>query len=277
MTKGKFRPMLFVVILCIHIMALYAFWYGLNYGFGYSAWFWFIGLYTARAIGVSLGSHRLFTHGTFKCHFTTQLVLVALAGLALEGPVAKWVINHRQHHRYTERFWDPHSPSKYPSFVGFFWAHMGWLFFEVLHPEKFVEKFGIQKSQIAKWDKFIFPLAASSSFLLPWYFAGVPGLLLAGFIGVVFHWHITWSVNSVCHIFGSANEKSRISKETSKNNWLLSLVSFVGEAWHFNHHQKTDSAFLGWKWHNLDLGKWILILGKPFGLFWNIKRPSPQV
>ena len=274
MTKGHFRPLLFAVLLWMHVMAVYAIWYGFLHGWSWNAWGWFFGLYTLRQVGVSLGNHRLFTHGAFKCHFPTKLALAFLAGLSAEGPVKKWVADHDQHHKDTEGPWDPHSPSKYPGWKGFWWAHVGWLFFEVLRPTPEFETISARKNaELVKWDRWIHPVAVLSGFVLPYYFAGMDGLLLAGFFGVVFHWHITWCVNSVCHVFGSTDERFRRWNDTSKNNWVLALLAWIGEAWHFYHHAKADSAFLGWKWYHPDLGKWILKVGEPFGLFWGIKRP----
>src|SRR6185295_14438087 len=95
MTKGHFRPVLFVVILGMQAMAVYALWYGVSHhGFSLAAWIWFVALYTFRSVGISLGNHRLFTHGSFKCHLATKVVLAFLAGLAAEGPVKKWVADH---------------------------------------------------------------------------------------------------------------------------------------------------------------------------------------
>ncbi len=283
MTKGKFRPVIFSIIVLMHFMALYALWYAFtdfswsHPGFSYNAWVWFFVFYTLRSIGVSLGSHRLFTHRAFKCHFTTEVALNLLAGTAAEGPLHKWVIDHKQHHWNTEGDWDPHTPAKYPGFYGFCWAHMLWLFYDIIRPDQFAENYGIKSTRIAKWDQFLHPIGVLSGFLIPWYFAGFEGLLLAGFVGVVFHWHITWCVNSVCHTFGSTDTSLRQTKDTSKNNWPLSIVSYLGEAWHNYHHQKADSAILGWKWYHPDLGKWILYCGEPLGLFWGIKRPPKVV
>ncbi len=274
MTKGKFRPMLFAVITWMHIMALVAVWYGFKYGFTLSAWVWFFGLYTLRSIGVSLGNHRLFTHRSFKCHFLTEVILNFFAGMAAQGPLLKWVLDHDQHHQDTEGGWDPHTPTRYRGLKGFMWAHVWWLFFEVNRPTEALAVISARKNiRIAKWDRWTNPIAILSGFVLPFYFEGVPGLLLAGFAGVVFSWNITWCVNSVCHVFGSADESFRKATDDSKNNWPLALIFWIGEAWHSYHHEKADSAFLGWKWYHPDLGKWILVCGEAFGIFWDIKRP----
>lgn len=274
MTKGEFRPALFSVVVWLHIMAVYALWYGYVHGYSMQAWVWAVALYTLRSIGVSLGNHRLFTHKSFKCHFATEVALDFLAGLAAQGSLKTWVADHDQHHWDTEGDWDPHSPSKYSGWRGFWWAHIVWLFFEVNRPRSDFDIVSARKNtRTIALDRWINPIAVMSGFVLPWYFAGTDGLLLAGFFCVVFHLHITWCVNSVCHIYGSTDERFRRTGDTSRNNWILASVSWIGEVWHFYHHAKADSAVLGWKWYHLDLGKWILNIGEPLGIFWDIKRP----
>ncbi len=286
MTKGKFRPWLFLVLVWLHVMAAYAVWYGFHHnefvwrgihhrGFSLGAWGWFLLFYTLRQVGISLGNHRMFTHGAFKCHFATKVVLAFCSGLAAQGFIAKWCADHWQHHSDTEGPWDPHSPSKYPGWKGFWWAHIGWLCFEVVRPPSpdFDTMFAHRNPRLNKWDRWVYPIAVLSGFVLPYYFSGTGAMLFAGFLGVVFHLHITWFTNSLDHIYGYTDERFRKTDDTSKNNWLHALISWIGEAFHFNHHAKPDSAILGWKWYHPDLGKWILRAGEPLGIFWDIKRP----
>jgi stearoyl-CoA desaturase (delta-9 desaturase) len=276
MTKGHFRPVLFVVIVSMHFLAAYAVWFGFtHHGFSLAAWAWFIALYTLRTVGVSLGNHRLFTHGAYKCHLLTKVILAFLSGLAAEGPIKKWVADHEQHHYDTEGPWDPHSPGKYPGFKGFLWSHIGWIFFEVKRPPKldFEAMAARQNADVIPWDAWAHPLGVFTGVAAPYYFLGTEGFLFPGVNGIVTHWNVTWSVNSICHIFGYTDERFRKKKDTSKNNFLLAIPTYIGEALHFNHHAKADSAYLGWKWYDPDLGKWILLAGEPLGIFWNIKKP----
>ena len=53
--------------------------------------------------------------------------------MAIEGPVIRWVADHRKHHAHSDREGDPHSPWRYgDSFwaltKGLYYAHIGWLF-----------------------------------------------------------------------------------------------------------------------------------------------------
>jgi len=307
MTKGKFRPVLFSVLVLMHVMMVYALWYAFAHfywnpqatiqvlwnfsfwhfssswgslrdvfhpGFSIEAWVWFFGLHTLRQVGISLGYHRLLTHLAFKCHFGTKLVLSFLAGLAVQGTILAWILDHMQHHWDTEGPLDPHSPYRYPGWRGFLWAHIAWMCFDVKRPnENFGMIFKENNVRLLKWNRWIYPVAALSGFILPFYFAGMDGLLLGGFLGVLLHLHLTWSVNSICHLYGSIDKRFKAPGNARNNPVVCAAPSVIGEGYHFYHHAKADSAFLGWKWYHLDLGKWILCAGEPLGIFWDIKRP----
>jgi stearoyl-CoA desaturase (delta-9 desaturase) len=61
-------------------------------------------------------------------------VALAVAGsMAIEGPVTRWVADHRRHHAFSDREGDPHSPWRYGTSFralckGLWHAHVGWLF-----------------------------------------------------------------------------------------------------------------------------------------------------
>src|SRR5262249_10112114 len=79
-------------------------------------------------------------------------------------------------------------------------------------------------------------------------------------------WHITWSVNSVTHLWGYRNYETG---ENSRNNWFVGLVS-NGEGWHNNHHAQPRCAAHGHKWWEFDV-TWITIwVLKKSGLAWNV-------
>src|SRR6185503_1643119 len=62
-------------------------------------------------------------------------------------------------------------------------------------------------------------------------------------------WHITWSINSVTHLWGY---RSYETGENSRNNWIVALMS-NGEGWHNNHHADQRSAAHGHRWWELDV------------------------
>jgi stearoyl-CoA desaturase (delta-9 desaturase) len=82
--------------------------------------------------------------------------------------------------------------------------------------------------------------------------------------------HITWSVNSICHMFGRRDFDVR---DESRNNWLLALPS-LGEAWHNNHHAFPSSAVHGLGRFQFDLSALVIRGLERVGLVWDVKVPD---
>src|SRR5437660_942473 len=93
----------------------------------------FVG-YTLAGLGITVGYHRLFTHGSFRTYRVVRYVFAILGQAAVEGNVISWVANHRKHHQFSDRSGDPHSPHAgygeggIEGIKGLWHAHTGWLF-----------------------------------------------------------------------------------------------------------------------------------------------------
>ena len=72
----------------------------------------------------------------------------------------------------------------------------------------------------------------------------VPALVWGFRMRTVFTWHVTWAVNSICHVYGKQQYKSG---DISMNNALIGILAH-GEGWHNNHHAFETSARHGLKW-----------------------------
>ena len=93
------------------------------------------------------------------------------------------------------------------------------------------------------------------------------GFLWGGLARVFMGHHATWSVNSICHLWGTQPFKTR---DESRNNAAVAVVS-LGEGWHNNHHAHPQSARHGLRWYQMDL-TWILIrILNIFGLASNVQ------
>ena len=89
--------------------------------------------YWVSGLGITVGYHRYFTHGSFKAKTGLRVALAIAGSLAIEGPVITWVSDHRRHHKYSDKEGDPHSPWRYGDdwkalSKGLVYAHIGWLF-----------------------------------------------------------------------------------------------------------------------------------------------------
>jgi stearoyl-CoA desaturase (delta-9 desaturase) len=210
-----------------------------------------VGFYVVSGLGITVGFHRHFTHGSFRANRPLRIALAVAGSLAIEGPVVRWVADHRRHHAFSDREGDPHSPWRYGESVGaltkgLFWAHLGWLFdLEQTNPRRYAPDLLRDRdvSRVSRW----FPALVLTSLLLP---AALGGLLTWSWQGAVsaFFWaslvrisllhHVTWSINSICHAIGA---RPFASRDRSGNVWWLAVLSF-GESWHNLHHADPTCA-----------------------------------
>ncbi|HEY2791969.1 MAG TPA: acyl-CoA desaturase, partial [Micromonosporaceae bacterium] len=197
--------------------------------------------YVISGLGITVGFHRYFTHGSFKAKRWLRVTLAIVGMMAIQGETTQWVADHRRHHSFSDVEGDPHSPWRFGTTFGalakgLWYAHMGWLFHrEMSNRERFAPDL-VADRDIQRADK-LFPLIVAGSMLAP---AAAGGLLTwswqgalwaffwAGLVRVSFLHHVTWSINSICHTIG---EKPFASRDRSGNVWWLAILS-MGESWH---------------------------------------------
>ncbi len=208
-------------------------------------------LYGVTGHGVTVGFHRLLTHRSFKAKRPLKIALTVAGSMALEGSVVSWVANHRRHHTFSDRDGDPHSPHRYgdgpmAQARGFLHAHVGWLFASnPASAERFAPDLLADRDIVLIGQ--LFPLLALTSLAIPfglgWLLggtvsSGLTALLWGGIARMALLHHVTWSVNSVCHVFG---RRPFTTKDRSTNFAPLAVLSF-GESWHNLHHAFPSSA-----------------------------------
>jgi stearoyl-CoA desaturase (delta-9 desaturase) len=210
--------------------------------------------------GVTIGFHRLLTHRSFAATRPLKIGLGILGSMAFEGGPLGWVADHRRHHALSDRRGDPHSPHGHgPGFGGqirgMWHAHVGWLLHHT--PTSWRRYAGdLLKDRDLVIVNRLFPLWCVASLALPfgvgWLFGGVVGgltaLLWAGGVRIFLLHHVTWSINSICHMVG---RRPFATSDKSTNVRALALVSF-GESWHNGHHAFPRSARHGILRHQYD-------------------------
>jgi stearoyl-CoA desaturase (delta-9 desaturase) len=219
-----------------------------------------VGLYLVTGHGVTVGFHRLFTHRSFRAKRPLEIALAVAGSMAVQGSLVSWVANHRRHHRCSDRPGDPHSPHGHgrgarAQLRGFVHAHVGWLFVaDPVDAERYAADI-MRDGALARVSR-LFPVIALTSltvpFVLGWGLSGdlsggVSALLWAGVLRMALLHHVTWSVNSVCHMFG---RRPYETNDRSSNFAPLGLIS-MGESWHNFHHAMPNSARHG-------VGRWQL-------------------
>src|SRR5438270_10941592 len=224
-------------------------------------------LYSLVAFGVAIGYHRMLTHRSFRPHPVVKLILLVLGSMSLEGSALSWAATHIKHHAHSDREGDPHSPIE-----GFFHAHMGWLFRESMaDPNVYCRN--LVKDPIVVFVNRTYLLWPALSLAIPFLIGGWTGLLWGGLVRIFLTHHVTWSVNSVCHVFGKREFETR---DRSRNEWIVGLLGF-GEGWHNNHHAFPRSAFHGLHWWQFDLSGYVIWTLERVGLVRDVYRVSPAM
>ena len=240
--------------------------------------------YLVTAVGITVGFHRLLTHRAFATYPWLERTFAVMGSLSVQGSVMDWVADHRKHHAHTDVEGDPHSPhvGHGSGIAGLWHAHTGWL---------------LETQGQADWRKYArdlyddpamrsigrrFPLLVFVSLAVPtlagWALHGftlsgaLQGLVWGGLVRIFLVHHVTWSVNSICHFFGT--RRFEIDDRSTNVAWL-SLLS-LGESWHHNHHAFPRSAMHGLRRWEVDPSAWIIGGLERAGLAWNVIRISPE-
>jgi stearoyl-CoA desaturase (delta-9 desaturase) len=244
-------------------------------------------MYLLTAIGVTVGYHRLLTHRAFQTYPAIRYILAALGEMSVQGAVIAWVADHRKHHAHTDVEGDPHSPHVGHGdglkgvLRGLWHSHTGWLM--VNHGRADWRRYApdLVEDPGMRWLTRHFPamvllglaIPAVAGFAISGTLAGAAtGLLWGGFVRIFFVHHVTWSVNSVCHFFGSRRFET---DDRSTNVFWLALPS-LGESWHHNHHAFPRSATHGLRWYELDPSSMIIAGLERVGLAWDVVRIAPE-
>jgi stearoyl-CoA desaturase (Delta-9 desaturase) len=243
-------------------------------------------MYVISGYGVTLGFHRLLTHRSFQTFKPVEYTLAILGSLAVQGPVMSWVADHRKHHAHTDKEGDPHSPHGHGggfkgAVAGLWYAHMGWLFKasgtaeHSRYAKDLYEDPGMRviHRTFALWATVGILIPAGLGYAIDGTLAGaVTAALWGGPVRIFALHHVTWSINSVCHFFGSRRFEV---EDHSTNVFWMSLVSF-GESWHHNHHTFPRSAMHGLRAWEVDPTAWLIRGMRRVRLAWNVVEISPE-
>ncbi|MHB1426073.1 MAG: acyl-CoA desaturase [Gemmataceae bacterium] len=242
-----------------------------------------LSMYALTALGITVGFHRLFSHRAFETNGAIEFLLAALGSMAAEGPLLKWVALHRRHHQFSDQPADPHSPHQHGRSLagllrGLWHAHIGWVFLaDPPDLSRYVKD--LHQSRLLRAASTLFPLWVAIGLLIP---AALGGVLTGTWMGVLFGllWgglariflvhHVTWSVNSVCHLWGCQPFRTN---DYSRNNFLFGVLA-LGEGWHNNHHAFPTSARHGLRWWQIDISYWVIRALALLGLAWKVVLPA---
>ena len=241
--------------------------------------------YLVTGLGVTVGFHRLLTHRSFTAAPALRIVLAIAGSMSFEGEVVGWVAIHRRHHAFADRPGDPHSPYRYGTSLpgqlrGLAHAHVGWLLRDDPTPAaRYAPDMAADPAMRAV--SAAFPALCAVSLGLPfgvgWAIGGWHGaltaLLWAGLVRVTLLQHVTWSVNSLCHVIGARPFTTR-RHDRATNLWPLALLS-LGESWHNMHHSDPACARHGADPRQVDISAIVIRIFERLGWATGVHWPVP--
>jgi stearoyl-CoA desaturase (delta-9 desaturase) len=225
--------------------------------------------YLVRMFGITAGYHRYFSHRSYRTNRGFQLLLALLGGTATQKGPLWWAAHHRDHHRWSDRPDDIHSPVQ----SGFWWSHVGWIMSSRNDATKLERVRDLARYPELRWlDRYhLVPPAAYATAL--WAVGGLPFLLWGYFISTVLLWHGTFLVNSLAHVVG---RRRYDTADASRNNLLIALIT-LGEGWHNNHHHYQSTANQGWFWWEIDVTYYALRALASLGVVRDLRTPPAAV
>lgn len=241
----------------------------------------FVAMYLLSGLGITIGYHRYFTHRSFETSRAMRAFLAIAGATAIQGPVLRWVGDHRRHHAFSDLPGDPHSPvdaNARPTLGGLWHAHVGWLFdSEKTSVRRYASD--LVQDPLLVWIDRQYALWVAVSLLLPtaigYAISGTSTGALAGFVWagltrIFCVQHVTWSVNSICHAFG---EQRHSTGDSSRNQRMLAFLA-LGEGWHNNHHAQPSAAIHGSRPGEFDISGVAIQLLEKLGLIWSVRHPK---
>lgn len=251
-------PIIAIVLTSIHLYLE---------GFIWQIWLLALFMYFATGFSITAGYHRLFSHRSYQTNKFVKLIYLLFGAAAAQNSALKWCTDHRRHHLLEDTDDDPYAINN-----GFFWAHMGWVFFEASDKYDRAAK-DLENDPLVAWqNKYYMKILILVGFVFPAIVGGFMGSALGGFavagwLRVVFVHHCTFFINSLCHYWGSQPYSDKIS---AKDNAIMALFTY-GEGYHNFHHKFQADYRNGLKWYQFDPTKWLIVSLKKIGWAYNLK------
>ena len=241
--------------------------------------------YLIPGLGITVGFHRYFTHRSFETSRPVKALLAVLGSMTSQGPVCQWVSDHRKHHAHSDVRGRPalaarrqrQGPDGHGARVlalarRLALPHQGPRRAHEVRPRPARGQRSIRNVDrlYFLWVSLGFVVPFIVGYLLDGLRGGLEATIWGGLVRIAIFQHITWSVNSICHMFGRRDFDVR---DESRNNWVLALPS-LGEAWHNNHHAFPSSAVHGLGKRQFDLSALVIRGLEKAGVVWDVKVPD---
>ncbi|KAL7599807.1 palmitoyl-monogalactosyldiacylglycerol delta-7 desaturase, chloroplastic [Lactuca sativa] len=252
------------VVVAMHLLCGFA-----PFTFSWGALSVAVALYVVTGLlGITLSFHRNLSHKSFKLPKWLEYTFAYCGVHALQGNPIDWVSTHRYHHQYCDSEKDPHSPIE-----GFWFSHMGWL----LDTDNITKRCGepnnvgdLEKQPFYRFLRRTYVAHPVTLALVLYALGGFPFIVWGMGVRIVWVYHITWLVNSACHVWG---QQAWDTGDLSRNNWWVGILAF-GEGWHNNHHAFEYSAKHGLEWWQIDMTWYMIRFLEIIGVAADVKLPT---
>lgn len=248
-------------------------WYAFHFDFSLAAWVSFVILLACNGLSITGGYHRLWAHRAYEAHWSLKIFFMLFGAMAIQNSILIWGSSHRTHHRHVDDVKeDPYSINR-----GFWFAHIGWMLRN--YPSglpNFSNASDLLNDRIVMFQhRHYVPLVILMNVGLPlawgWAVGDLWGVfLLGGLLRLVVSHHVTFFINSLCHMWGS---RPYTDENTARDNPVLAVFTW-GEGYHNYHHIFQYDYRNGVKWWQYDPTKWLILSLSWVGLTRNLKRCS---
>ena len=229
--------------------------------------------YSLGALSITIGYHRLLSHQSFVPHPLLKLVLLMLGASASMGAPVGFQLNHLHHHRTSDTLADFHSPNRSPwqsKLMRLLFAHELWRLYDARF-EADLSKLRMNQDPVVRFVSRTWFFWLMAELVLIFALAGWSGLLWGGLVRFFLINQVTFSVNSICHLYGTHEFETH---DHSGNVRWLALATF-GDSLHNVHHAfpyTYDNALLP---GTIDLSAWVIRFFARCGWATNLRRPTP--
>jgi len=243
-------------------------WYLIKYGLGWPEAVTFLVLWLFVGVSVTAGYHRLFSHKTYQAAWPVRLFFLIFGAGALENSVLNWSADHRVHHAHVDEERDPYNITK-----GFWWAHMGWIFFENEEIPQTVVR-DLMEDPLVRWQaRYYAWIGLGVAMGIPLVVGLLTGhllgcLLIGGVLRVVVSHHGTFFINSLCHMVGG---QPYSTEHSARDSAVMAVLAF-GEGYHNYHHSFPFDYRNGVKVWQFDPAKWTIWTLSRVGLARDLRR-----
>ncbi|MCC2637592.1 MAG: acyl-CoA desaturase [Moraxellaceae bacterium] len=248
-------------------------WYAFHFDFSIAAWVSFFVFLHLGGTSISAGYHRLWAHRAYEAHWSLRLLFMIFGTMTMQNSILIWASSHRTHHRHVDEVdGDPYAITR-----GFWFAHFGWMLrnYDTGKPD-FSNANDLMNDRIVMFQhRHYLPLLLLTNIGFPlavgWLAGDLWGvLLLGGLLRLVVSHHVTFLINSLCHVWGS---RPYTDENSARDNTVLAVLTW-GEGYHNYHHIFQYDYRNGVKWWQYDTSKWLIYSLSLVGLTWNLKRCS---